>query len=588
MRMIQDRLDPKEPGAIGPPRRRTIALRDEARTKVLSLPWWQGRITNATIVGKLRSSSSPQPHLSIEFEQQSAWRPTIWFSPWLYQNNEQVWAGLAYEIIKQVTNRMDVAEREAFWLELNIRRVDGDLVRSRVYRALWNKLLPLLALLAGAALLGTSLLIAKNVLPGFIHLATLGEAVFAAGGLGTVVAAVFQTVAFWRQRATETVSSLMRQPKYFVGTEKSEMTNLTGLVRDPGYDGRLGPLRHLQADVQLVLNLVATDQHPLVIFLDDLDRCSPGTVSQTIEAINLFLASEFPNCVFVLGMEPEMVAAHIEVAYKDVVSTLSDDDYWDECRTLGWRFLDKIVQLPITLPVLGSGQASKFLGTSLSGHTEMVDSGQDQDFDQPRVHEIERSLHVGTASLDEIGAAAADAQEQLTGRPVTGALSQNAQAAARQELRRRLHVDSPEVQAIVAATSRWLNRNPRTIKRFVNVFRFYTVIRQEREGAGLPVPDSLDEVAKLAVVAVRWPHLRNALGRQIGPTERDTVLGLLEAPIAELPDDADSDARRAALAVAIDDDRLPPRLREHLLASPDLCDLLAHGPLIGTAAVGYL
>ncbi|MFC7643536.1 P-loop NTPase fold protein [Streptosporangium lutulentum] len=40
-----------------------------------------------------------------------------------------------------------------------------------------------------------------------------------------------------------------------------------------------------------VLDLVATEERPLVVFVDDLDRCSPGTVAQVIEAINLFLAA---------------------------------------------------------------------------------------------------------------------------------------------------------------------------------------------------------------------------------------------------------------------------------------------------------
>ncbi|MEH1129125.1 P-loop NTPase fold protein [Micromonospora sp. CPCC 206061] len=114
-----------------------------------------------------------------------------------------------------------------------------------------------------------------------------------------------------------------------------------------------------------VLDLVATDEHPVVIFVDDLDRCSPSTVAQAIEAINLFLAGQFPNCVFVVAMEPEMIAAHIEVAYQPLVEALTDDDYWGEVRTLGWRFLDKIIQLPISLLALRSDQANEFLGATL-------------------------------------------------------------------------------------------------------------------------------------------------------------------------------------------------------------------------------
>lgn len=158
----------------------------------------------------------------------------------------------------------------------------------------------------------------------------------------------------------------------------------------------------------------------------------------------------------------------------------------------------------------------------------------------------------------------------------------------RGELRRQLRPDNPEVQLIVATVVGHLTSNPREIKRFVNVFRFYAVIRQERVAAGLPAPDTLAAIAKLAVLAVRWPHLRAVLGRQIGPTERDTVLALLEAPIAELQEDASWPERREALQAVLAEAEIPETLRSNLLASEDLCRLLATAPSIGTAAAGYL
>jgi TIR domain/KAP family P-loop domain len=42
------------------------------------------------------------------------WRPTVWFNPWMYQSGEQVWAGLAHEIIHQITTRLPIGDRERF------------------------------------------------------------------------------------------------------------------------------------------------------------------------------------------------------------------------------------------------------------------------------------------------------------------------------------------------------------------------------------------------------------------------------------------------------------------------------------------
>jgi hypothetical protein len=355
-------------------------------------------------------------------------------------------------------------------------------------------------------------------------------------------------------------------------------------------EGRLGFLYLVQTDMHRVLDLVATDERPVVVFVDDLDRCSPGAVAQVIEAINLFLAGQFPNCVFVLAMEPEMVAAHIDVGYKDLVDTLASEDYWGETRTLGWRFLDKIVQLPISLPVLRSDQADSFLGATLVGWPMAAHPSSTKDnVDVGRVRQIEGAIRQQHPALENITEAAAAAQERLTGGSVAAdGFNAETQAAMRRELRRRLRPNDPQVQAVVTAAAGHLAKNPREIKRFVNVFRFFTVIRQEREAAGLPVPDTLTEIAKLAVIAVRWPQLRGALGRQIGPTERDTVLSLLEAPIAEIKEDADWPDRKAALNSVLLKADIPDRLRVDLLESEDLCTLLAHHPPIGTTAAGYL
>ncbi len=48
---------------------------------------------------------------------------------------------------------------------------------------------------------------------------------------------------------------------------------------------------------------------PIVVFIDDLDRFSPQKVAEVTGGINLFLASEFPDCMFVFGMDAEIVAA---------------------------------------------------------------------------------------------------------------------------------------------------------------------------------------------------------------------------------------------------------------------------------------
>jgi hypothetical protein len=609
MRMVRDRLDPPTPGGVpvgGRPRRQ-VPLTAGSRRLLAGGRGYRTRgragrrsgrpasVTNGTVWRKL-SDLARHPlrrdkaaELHIDAAGLGAWRPTVWFNPWMYQSGEQIWAGLAHEIISQLTERMVPADREAFWLELNLRRVDADRLRHRIHRALLERLVPLAIMFAAIVLVAGALFLARllvSAAAGPLNVAAGG--LFAAGSVGTVLAGIARAVAFWREHVAGTLTTLVQQPDYAKRWQRLAEEQSKDLLRDPGYENRLGLLHLVHTDMRQVLNLVATSKRPVVVFVDDLDRCTPGAVAQVIEAINLFLAGEFPNCVFVLAMEPDMVAAHIEAAYKPLVDTLAGDDYWGAARSLGWRFLDKIVQLPVSLPILRSDQADQFLGTMLAAGPR-TPSNHDQGLDEREVDRIEQTIRQREPSLDNITQTAADAQEQVTGESVRArGFRPETQAAMRRELRRRLRPDDPEIQAIVAGVAGRLDRNPREIKRFVNVFRFYAVIRQEREAAGLPAPDTLDEIAKLAVLAIRWPHLRAVLSRQIGPTERDTVLSLLEGPVAELPNDAIWPARREALQTVLADAQIPKRLRTNLLASEDLCQFLTCAPPIGTTAAGYL
>ena len=625
MRMVQDRLDPPSRNvgrAAGDGRRQRVTLTPASRRLIAGWPRWQRlipgfehrhegsvNVTNWTIMRKLKrqqkvltppngpTSAVPASEAeSLKIEPPPPdWRPTVWFSPWMYQSGEQIWAGLAHEIISQLTERMRLGEREGFWLELNLQRVDADALRRRVHRALLERLIPLAGGLVIVSLLAAAVFLTRLIVPSAAdYLGLTTKALLATGTLGAALAGLFRATAFWREHVAGSLTTLIRQPDYVQGSQQPVGERRDGtfseLVQDPSYESRLGYLYLVQTDMRRVLDLVATTDRPVIVFVDDLDRCSPGAVAQVIEAINLFLAGQFPNCIFVIGMEPELVAAHIEVVYKPLVDALGDDDYWGEARTLGWRFLDKIVQLPISLPVLRSDQASQFLGTAIvDAPGQVADGHTESRLDASKLRQMEEAIRQQHPSIENISEAAAVAEEQVAGAPKpAGIFSAEAQEAMRRELKRRLYPDNPEVQAIVAAVTSRLAKNPREIKRFVNVFRFYAVIRQEREAVGLPVPDTLTEIAKLAVLAVRWPHLRAALGRQVGATERDTVLSLLEAPVAELPENADWPTRRQALHTVLGDAQIPEKLRTNLLASEGLCELLASDPPIGTAAAGYL
>jgi hypothetical protein len=92
----------------------------------------------------------------------------------------------------------------------------------------------------------------------------------------------------------------------------------------------------------------------VVVLVDDLDRCLPDAVMATLEAIKLFLAVD--KVVFVLAADQEMVRDAI-------AASLTASKRNDRFAT---QYLEKIVQLPISLPHLAPQDAEAYIGLLLS------------------------------------------------------------------------------------------------------------------------------------------------------------------------------------------------------------------------------
>ncbi|MEV6981376.1 P-loop NTPase fold protein [Sphaerisporangium sp. NPDC051017] len=563
MRMIQDLLDP------GAAEDRAAEIHLGGPDAARRARRRRGRVTNAEVLARAKRPEEEDTDRATPGElplRPGHWRPTVWFNPWMYQNGEQVWAGLAHEIISQVTGRLPRGERERFWLTLNLSRVDREAVRRRGYGLAATRLLPVALALCGTLLFTGASLAAGALFPAVGSLLRgTAAAVGSGGSLLLMAAAAVRLTRFLGESADTAFRKLVRQPDLLGSPAQAQE-----LAPDPGYRSRTGFLHLVQTDMRRVLGMVATEERPLVVFVDDLDRCSPGTVAQVIEAVNLFLAGDFPNCVFVLAMEPEVVAAHVEVAYQDLARTLPSSA--EERSGLGWRFLEKIIQLPLSVPLLDDGERiPAYLRTLLDVPparegpvAEARDTagagGRAAQPDPELVDRMESAIRALRPTAEDLDAVARRVQDAVgattvpgtpgpglfsrrtsitfltrTGPTRTGAVGMGAPRgrAARTSPRApydaigglgaaarlaadRVYDDIYSDENAYAAIERVLPAltlsNPRELKRYVNVFRFYSFVTYRRALAGAPRASD-DEVAKLAVLTVRWPHLLSLFAR---------------------------------------------------------------------------
>lgn len=334
MRMVQYRLDPAHPDFD--PQKQPFVRRLKA--------WWRNSWLRRLVTRRRKEKLK---------------HPTVWFNAWHHQNSAELWAGLAYSIISQLSMRLGSGQREWFWLSLQWNRMDRNRLRS-----------------------GLVSLIIEHALPiTFMILAAFGLVILNADKrlISTVVAVVALMATVPVLLALRTAVAEMMKGLY------------AHFVRDPDYRGRMGVLALTQEDVLFALRRLVDDKHPAVVFIDDLDRCFPAHVAEVIGAINLFLANNHRSSIFVLGMDTEVVAASLEVVHEKVVGKVSRRD-----GELGWNYIDKFVQLPVALPRVQVDDQLRYFEALLAG-PESVAVGPEP----PAEEQVEPDLRMELGELSE-------------------------------------------------------------------------------------------------------------------------------------------------------------------------------------------
>ena len=116
------------------------------------------------------------------------------------------------------------------------------------------------------------------------------------------------------------------------------------------FENSIGIKSTLRDDFEAAIDECLEDGGRLVVFIDDLDRCLPEKTIEILEVIKLFL--DVPKCIFVIGVEKEVIEKGIEVRYK------SNEQ---EIPISGKDYIEKIIQVPFTLPPIREEYMAAFI-----------------------------------------------------------------------------------------------------------------------------------------------------------------------------------------------------------------------------------
>jgi hypothetical protein len=172
------------------------------------------------------------------------------------------------------------------------------------------------------------------------------------------------------------------------------------------------------------------DYRSVVVYIDDLDRCSPERIIQCLEAVKLFVNVD--KTAFVIGADQRIIEHAIHERYKTPLQqTTISSPYSD--------YLEKLIQLPYKLPKLSYSEQETYV-------TLLLCSKMENENQFPTIHK----KYLEFRKKDKHSKYALD----------------------------KIQKDNPKVNfgttkgylSIIPIMASFLNGNPRQLKRFLNTF----------------------------------------------------------------------------------------------------------------------
>jgi hypothetical protein len=281
-------------------------------------PWGSGKTSLLKLLQEELPCQSGEDH----------WHPlSVWFNAWQYDRDEAIWRAL---ILAVLDSMREGAEPD---LAAELDRIEASLYRTVEWEELGKWTIDWAQALEGTVRGATQ--IALAFIPGATSLAKAVEEA-------------------WSQLRGQT-------------TTAEQVEKVAKAIRQEVQNYRREQIRSLeqfQRDfAELVRKKVVEHNKRLVVFIDDLDRCLPEKAIAILETLKLFLSAE--GCFFFLAADRDVIEKGIRVKYQDfLISATETSDETDTTSRIpitGRDYIEKIVQLPFSLPPLERKKVEQFI-----------------------------------------------------------------------------------------------------------------------------------------------------------------------------------------------------------------------------------
>jgi hypothetical protein len=427
-------------------------------------PWGAGK---TTLLQLLRSELQPRSSASESHTRASA--PPRWivveFNAWQHQRLDPPWWPLHDAVYRQAKAQLGsvFGDRPRAW-RLALRELGWRLVTGRR-----DTLTAIVLLIIGALLLyaGRAWIAEALEWLGIRDPATAETAVELLSKLLTLAAVILSPMLVVSRTL---LSGSARAAQSFVQAASDPLERV---------------YRHFGA-------LVRAIRQPVLVCIDDLDRCQPTYVVNLLEGIQTLFND--PRVVYILSADRRWIHACFEKQYEPFAATVTEPG-----RRLGSLFLEKAVQLSVTVPRLSPETQRNYWRSLIAG-------------DRPNGASTLKAIEMEVRA--EFGATTTEPE-------ILERLDRASADPLRQEIRRQVAVEHLATTHVEESTSYFLEQfapllepNPRSMKRLLNA---YTVHRDLAILAGINVLGDIEKRKQLAlwtILSLRWPAVEEFLVQQ--------------------------------------------------------------------------
>ena len=325
---------------------------------------------------------------------------------------------------------------------------------------------------------------------------------------------------------------------------------IVALFATPDYKDDLGFMGRIRQDLEGFAESLP-DGVKVVIFIDDLDRCDPRKAVEVLEAVKLLL--EFERFIVFIALDARIITQAVEEHYGQVLA---------EAEITGYEYLDKIVQIPFSIPEPPLHELRKFVASLVNPEEKREEKKTELStplqLERPDSGTGETVAQIEGQVKEQIGGyleePTKEEAEELLEEEAEELLEEEAEEKSKEPSEEKPEEEAEgdfeeaEQKAFDDFCSH-LDPNPRRVKRLVNVYRLVRALINQREAlegegsdAAAELPKNPRHILGWLVLCEQWPYaahiMLEALDREPGLVASDTVDKLYDTAQPNIDDEA--------------------------------------------------